>query len=126
MTRIASHYIYYDVPYRMHYIELDEVNCIKGVYPFKEELAMTTFVNGIIFPILEAKANTAEEISLELIRLQTENPTASIFDLLEQIPSVAKSKDNEPVVLFKLNSCNLSSPKFSTDNRGSNGYIERL
>lgn len=127
MIQIAAHYIYYKAPFRMHYIVLDDAKRVKGVYPFEEELAMTVFVDGLVFPVIESKASSAEDILQELIHLQMFHPAATVFDLLALMPFVVAAADtNESVVLFRVHGCNFSSPKFSTDNRGGDGYVERL
>ena len=46
MRRIASHYIYWQKWYRMHYLELDAEGCLVGVFPLEQEIANPDFYDG--------------------------------------------------------------------------------
>lgn len=46
MRRIASHYIYWNSFFPMHYVELDEEECLAGVFPLEEEIAGTEFMTA--------------------------------------------------------------------------------
>ena len=51
MRRIASHYIYWQKWYRMHYIELDADGRLVGVFPLEQEIAHTEFYDGTLIPL---------------------------------------------------------------------------
>ncbi|MCC8172479.1 MAG: hypothetical protein LIP00_12010 [Parabacteroides sp.] len=46
--RFAAHFIYYNGLFRMHCLELDAEGCVRSVFPLHEEIAGTSFYNGII------------------------------------------------------------------------------
>jgi hypothetical protein len=50
MKRFAAHYILYPEGNlrKLHYIELDDRNCIRTIEPLNAEIAATAFYNGII------------------------------------------------------------------------------
>lgn len=53
MRRVASHYVYWNGLFRMHYVELDDAGCLTGIYPLEGEIAGTEFYDGILFPVVE-------------------------------------------------------------------------
>ena len=48
MRRIASHYIYWQRWYHLHYVELDDAGCLVGVFPLEKEIASTEFYDGAL------------------------------------------------------------------------------
>ena len=54
MRRVASHYVYWNGLFRMHYVELDDEGCLAGVYPLEGEIAGTEFYDGVLFPVVDA------------------------------------------------------------------------
>ncbi|MDH6313574.1 hypothetical protein M2137_002364 [Parabacteroides sp. PFB2-10] len=58
MRRIASHFIWYRHVYTLHYLEIDERGCFRGVYPLCEEIAGTAFFDGVLIPVpIDLKEN---------------------------------------------------------------------
>ncbi len=55
MRRLASHYIYWQRWYHLHYVELDAEGCLVGVFPLEHEIASTEFYDGalIIVPSID-------------------------------------------------------------------------
>lgn len=127
MLRVASHYICADgCTYRLHYLELDNDGCVSGIYPFREEIARTIFVDGIVFPVLRKLAPNTAMLREQLIQLNTENPEAGYWGALVRLSVIGKCESDEPVDLFRLRGIHLVSPEFGANNGCSNCYIERL
>lgn len=124
--RVASHYIYWQKAYRLHYIELTDKGCIAGIYPLEGEIAGTAFYNGVVFPIPTALNMQPSDLLNLLISLQKENPEADLFGLFTLSGIGQEANLTEPVVLYWLRGISLSPAKLCTDNGGCNGHIERL
>ena len=110
----------------MHCIRLDGNGCIACVFPFVEEIASTVFVDGVVFPVRADQSVDAAQLLALLCVKQVEEPMATAFELISHIKELAPVGYLDPVFLFRLHGCDLSSPKFSTNNGGSYSYIERL
>lgn len=46
--RFAAHFIYCNGLFRMHCLELDAAGCVQALFPLREEIAGTSFYNGMI------------------------------------------------------------------------------
>lgn len=126
LRRVASHYIYWQKAYRLHYIELTDKGCIAGIYPLKNEIAGTAFYNGVLFPVPAVLNMEPAALLNFLIALQKENPEAGLFELPGFSAIINEANLTEPVVLYRLSGICLSPPKLCADNGCCNGYIERL
>jgi hypothetical protein len=53
MKRFAAHYVFRfpDELLKLHYVELEEDNRLRGIFPLEKEMAGTVFYNGILFPV---------------------------------------------------------------------------
>lgn len=108
MRRIASHYIYWQKWYRMHYLELDDQGCFVGVYPLDREIAGTEFYDGVLLPLPE-RTDPSEIYSFP----------EKWFKLTDNVVKGAK------VQLFRLTGIHPASELGADHSRG-NGHIERL
>lgn len=120
--RFASHYIYYNGKiYPLHYIEIDDSGCIKGVHPLMEEIAGTVFCNGFIIvvpkPISEEKLRTSWSV------LQNVYSYTDLGEILIKEKFFLLASPAEQIILYQLKH---SSSEFSTCNGCSNGDIQRF
>lgn len=120
--RFASHFIYYNGFYRMHYVELDENNQVRGIYPLKEEIAETVFYNGII--IIVRDIINLPDLLRRLEEIQKDKPEVDFRMLLKAANFIVPA--SEPVALFHFDCAPFSSPKFGTYNSSGNCHIKRL
>jgi hypothetical protein len=104
MKRFAAHYIFYPAgkPRKLHYIELDDQNCVRTVEPLNAEIAATAFYSGIIIVTNTDVPENAR--GLNKIRL---NP-------------------DKPVKLYLLSGTDLSATELSAGDGCSHCHIQRL
>lgn len=127
MKRFAAHYIFIspDQVYKLHFLELDDNNCIKGVFPLASETANTSFYNGILFPIKTDLVIESFSILHQIKKLQKQNPKATIFDLLSQL-EIVETRNDKPVSVVRLDGIDLLSSKLGASDSGSDCHIQRL
>lgn len=127
MRRLAAHYIYCGRMYRMHYLEVDEASRLCGIYPLTEEIAGTTFYNGILIPLLQDETYACREAFLFSLH---DNPAfvrkEFVFEALAESRVTDEIRPGLPIRLFLLHGLSLAASKLGTNNSGSNGYIQRL
>ena len=92
----------------MHYLELDDSGRFVGVHPLSEEIAHTSFFNGVLIPLPESLANEADH----WIRQWQQIPERLLKD--------------EPLRLYNLENVNLPAAKLGTDNSGRYRYVQRF
>ena len=53
MKRFAAQYVFCSSGelLKLHYVELEEDNRLRGIFPLEKETAETVFYNGILFPV---------------------------------------------------------------------------
>ncbi len=112
MKRFAAHYIFLgeEKIYKQHYLELDENNCISGIFPLENEIAGTVFHNGVLFPV-STTLNLQPEVAKALKDLSQQYPEDSIFQLLQSSGLVCEDQ-NIPVRIFRLDGIDLLLLKF--------------
>lgn len=109
MRRIASHYIYWQKWYRMHYLELDADGRLVGVFPLDQEIANTEFYDGTLFPM----------------------PVDFSFKKDEFIPAQWMSEvdqivEGKKVSVYRLIGFTPSASEFGAYNGGGDCHIQRL
>ena len=112
MKRFAAHYIALGKrninKHKQHYLELDENNLVKGVFPLEKEIAGTVFYNGILFPVsMELKLQAAEILDT-LQNLSRQHPDDSVFQILQRSGFVCEDL-SMPVQIFQLDGVDLVS-----------------
>ena len=125
MKRISAHYIYFPSgeTYKLHYAELDDNNCFKGVFPLEKEISGTAFFTGILILL---KEDISPSILLNKLKeLNKSYLDKTVFELLDQL-SFDKFKEEDTVFLYLLDGIDLLTTKLSTNNSSCNGYIQRL
>jgi hypothetical protein len=125
MKRFAAHYIF--IPpcevLKNHFIELDNTNHIRGVFPLEKEIAGAIFLNGVI---LLSKQEIFPGHFLQLLKEEEQKyPDLSLFQLLDNrnLPGIEK---NEPVFLYLLEGTDLPAIKLSINNHQNNSQIRKL
>ena len=113
MKRFAAHYIALGKrriinKHKQHYLELDENNLIKGVFPLEKEIAGTVFCNGILFPVSMELKLKATEILDTLQNLSRQHPDDSVFQILQRSGFVCEDL-SVPVQIFQLDGVDLVS-----------------
>ena len=114
MKRFAAHYIYLGEEniYKQHYLELDENNLIKGVFPLEKEIAGTVFYNGILFPVSTEQNLQPTKILDSLQTLLQRYPADSVFQILQRSGFVCENPD-VPVQIFQIDGVDLVSLKYN-------------
>lgn len=126
MQRVASHYIFHrNEVYRMHYLELDDRLCVSGIYPFREEIAGTVFVAGIVFPVPQVGSYDATTLQERFLQLHREDGSAGWPVLLSRLLA-SSDAENTPIDLFRLSGVGLASPEFCANDGCGDCHIERL
>ncbi|MDR1719717.1 MAG: hypothetical protein LBR67_06310 [Dysgonamonadaceae bacterium] len=127
MRRYAAQYVFLagGKIYKQYYIELDAAECIKGVYPFENEIGETLFFNGILFPVRKSLPWSVQEMVAHLNELKNHHPADSVFELLEKADFVAVDVA-APVALCCLEGIDLSASRFVPCNDRTAIHIRRL
>ena len=109
MRRIASHCIYWQKWYRMHYLELDAEGCLVGVFPLEQEIANTEFYDG----------------TLILVPLETDYPPSGAFstEWLTVSDSVVVSS---PVNVYRLAGVSPATSELGADHGCGDCHVQRL
>ena len=126
MRRVASHYIYWNELFRMHYVELDDAGCLLGVFPLEGEQAGTEFYDGIML-LVAAEGEKKVAHPIEICYASDPKPLGIDFlrNALSNIELPEWTEIGKPTDLLLL-SVPLSATKLGTNNSSSNGYIKRL
>jgi hypothetical protein len=114
MKRFAAHYLFTppDKTFLMHYVELDNANRITGIFPLTNEIANTTFFNGIL--LLFNRKIFPVEFLRTLKNNSKQAPSLSIFQLLKNknFPAV---DINRAVFLYILEGIDLPTLRLNTN-----------
>lgn len=109
MRRIASHYIYWQKWYRMHYLELDAEGRFAGVFPLEQEIANTEFYDGTLLPVPSGVSfPPSGAFSMEWLAV-SDRVTVSSF-----------------VHIYRLTGISPASPELGTDNGCGDCHVQRL
>lgn len=126
MRRVASHYVYWNELFRMHYVELDDTGCLVGVFPLEGEQASTEFYDGIILPVMaEDEKNVAHSIEIHSLSYPKSLDIDFLRNALAHLELPKWAKIGKPTELLLL-SIPLTATKFGANNSSCNGYIKRL
>ena len=119
----AAHYIYAGRIYPMSFVSFDsEGNCI-GIHPLKEEIAATSFLNGVL--MLLPKDKVTEWYGILDTCLQARLPLSypELLSILQnQLPYTFQQGSNYMLIHLQLNP--FTATELRTDNSGSNCYIK--
>ena len=126
MRRVAAHFIFYrNEVFHMHYLELDDTVQVSGIYPFREEIAGTVFVDGIVFPVPRRYSYDALFLKERLLHLHRKDTAAGWACLLSRLLVFSKD-DLSPVDLFRLHGVDLATSELRTNNGCGDCHIVRF
>lgn len=110
MRRIASHYIYWQKWYCMHYLELDAEGRLVGVFPLEQEIAHTEFYDGTILPV-------PSDVTF---------PPAGISSPAGWLAVADSVTVSSFVHVYRLTGISPAASELGTDNGSGNCHIQRL
>lgn len=124
MSRWATHFLLLGTKaYKMYCLELDAAGNLQRYFPLTEEIAGTSFVEGILLWAVPASlAPTQEEIRHWLSSKQFPDYSSLITFFMEK--ALHTPGLGEKVCLFQIRLHPLSASELSTDYSGSNCHIQ--
>lgn len=123
MSRWATHFLLLGTKtYKMHCLELDAAGNLQRYFPLTEEIAGTSFVEGILWAVPALLAPTQEEFRHWLSSKQFPDYSSLITFFTEK--ALYTPELGEKVRLFQIRLHPLSASELSTDYSGSNCHIQ--
>ncbi len=123
MSRWAAHFVIVgETIYRMHCLEIASSGDLQEIFPLTEEIAGTSFLDGVLLAVTASSVLTEKEISQLLWRKKiSEYPM--LLSYLQQQSFVAPTL-GEKIRLFHIQLHPLTASELSTNNSRSNCHIE--
>lgn len=123
MSRWAAHFVIVgETIYRMHCLEIASSGDLQEIFPLTEEIARTSFLDGVLLAVTASSVLTEKEISQLLWRKKiSEYPM--LLSYLQQQSFVAPAL-GEKIRLFHIQLHPLTASELSTNNSRSNCHIE--
>lgn len=123
MSRWAAHFVIVgETIYRMHCLEMASSGDLQEIFPLTEEIAGTSFLDGVLLAVTASSVLTEKEISQLLWRKKiSEYPM--LLSYLQQQSFVAPTL-GEKIRLFHIQLHPLTASELSTNNSRSNCHIE--
>lgn len=123
MSRWAAHFVIVgETIYRMHCLEMASSGDLQEIFPLTEEIAGTSFLDGVLLAVTASSVLTEKEISQLLWRKKiSEYPM--LLSYLRQQSFVAPAL-GEKIRLFHIQLHPLTASELSTNNSRSNCHIE--
>ena len=123
MSRWAAHFVIVgETIYRMHCLEIASSGDLQEIFPLTEEIAGTSFLDGVLLAVTASSVLTEKEISQLLWRKKiSEYPM--LLSYLQQQSFVAPTL-GEKIRLFHIQLHPLTASELSTNNIRSNCHIE--
>ncbi len=123
MSRWAAHFVIVgETIYRMHCLEMASSGDLQEIFPLTEEIAGTSFLDGVLLAVTVSSVLTEKEISQLLWRKKiSEYPM--LLSYLQQQSFVAPAL-GEKIRLFHIQLHPLTASELSTNNSRSNCHIE--
>lgn len=123
MSRWAAHFVIVgETIYRMHCLEIASSGDLQEIFPLTEEIAGTSFLDGVLLAVTASSVLTEKEISQLLWRKKiSEYPM--LLSYLQQQSFVAPTL-GEKIRLFHIQLHPLTASELSTNNSRSNRHIE--
>lgn len=123
MSRWAAHFVIVgETIYRMHCLEIASSGDLQEIFPLTEEIAGTSFLDGVLLAVTASSVLTEKEISQLLWRKKiSEYPM--LLSYLRQQSFVAPAL-GEKIRLFHIQLHPLTASELSTNNSRSNCHIE--
>ena len=123
MSRWAAHFVIVgETIYRMHCLEIASSGDLQEIFPLTEEIAGTSFLDGVLLAVTASSVLTEKEISQLLWRKKiSEYPM--LLSYLQQQSFVAPTL-GEKIRLFHIQLHPLTASELSTNDSRSNRHIE--
>lgn len=123
MSRWAAHFVIVgETIYRMHCLEMASSGDLQEIFPLTEEIAGTSFLDGVLLAVTASSVLTEKEISQLLWRKKiSEYPM--LLSYLQQQSFMAPAL-GEKIRLFHIQLHPLTASELSTNNSRSNCHIE--
>ena len=123
MSRWAAHFVIVgETIYRMHCLEMASSGDLQEIFPLTEEIAGTSFLDGVLLAVTASSVLTEKEISQLLWRKKiSEYPM--LLSYLQQQSFVTPAL-GEKIRLFHIQLHPLTASELSTNNSRSNCHIE--
>lgn len=123
MSRWAAHFVIVgETIYCMHCLEMASSGDLQEIFPLTEEIAGTSFLDGVLLAVTASSVLTEKEISQLLWRKKiSEYPM--LLSYLQQQSFVAPAL-GEKIRLFHIQLHPLTASELSTNNSRSNCHIE--
>lgn len=123
MSRWAAHFVIVgETIYRMHCLEMASSGDLQEIFPLTEEIAGTSFLDGVLLAVTASSVLTEKEISQLLWRKKiSEYPM--LLSYLQQQSFVVPAL-GEKIRLFHIQLHPLTASELSTNNSRSNCHIE--
>lgn len=123
MSRWAAHFVIVgETIYRMHYLEMASSGNLQGIFPLTEEIAGTSFLDGVLLAVTASSVLTAKEISQLLWRKKISEYPMLLSYLQQQ--SFAAPALGEKLRLFHIQLHPFTASELSTNDSRSNRHIE--
>lgn len=123
MSRWAAHFVIIgETIYRMHCLEMASSGDLQEIFPLTEEIAGTSFLDGVLLAVTASSVLTEKEISQLLWRKKiSEYPM--LLSYLQQQSFMAPAL-GEKIRLFHIQLHPLTASELSTNDSRSNRHIE--
>ncbi len=123
MSRWAAHFVIVgETIYRMHCLEMASSGDLQEIFPLTEEIAGTSFLDGVLLAVTASSVLTEKEISQLLWRKKiSEYPM--LLSYLQQQSFMAPAL-GEKIRLFHIQLHPLTASELSTNDSRSNRHIE--
>lgn len=123
MSRWAAHFVIVgETIYRMHCLETASSGDLQEIFPLTEEIAGTSFLDGVLLAVTASSVLTAKEISQLLWRKKISEYPMLLSYLQQQ--SFATPALGEKLRLFHIQLHPFTASELSTNNSRSNCHIE--
>lgn len=123
MSRWAAHFVIVgETIYRMHCLEMASSGDLQEIFPLTEEIAGTSFLDGVLLAVTASSVLTEKEISQLLWRNKI-SEYSMLLSYLQQQSFVAPAL-GEKIRLFHIQLHPLTASELSTNNSRSNCHIE--
>ena len=127
MKRLSAHYIAFPVQkiHKLHYIELDDQMQLKSINPLTNEIAGTSFYNGVLLVVNAASFPPHKEFNSIWESFCTQFPEAAFSEFMEYL-QLEEITEGDRVTIYHLDGIDLLSPKLRANNSCGNCHIQRL
>jgi len=127
MRRFSAHYIAFSVQNirKLHYIELYDQMQLKNISPLTNEIAYTSFYNGVLLVVNTTIFSSSQELNAICENFLKQSPSATLSEFIEHL-QLEEITEGDLVAIYHLDGIDLLSTKLRANNSCSNCHIQRL